>query len=220
MIGIYKITNRINGKSYVGQSINMEKRFKEHLYKQDAYIDRAIHKYGKDNFNFEILEQCSQEDLNEKERYYINKLNTKQKGYNIADGGAYPALSGYKHSQAKLNKKDVSNIVNDLKTTNISYRDLASKYKVSTATITLINKGKHWGNNKVIKPTYYGNPGDKNPKAKIGKQEVADIILLLKITNLSSIQISKKFNVSPSTIQHISEGNHYLNSIRIRPKTK
>lgn len=55
MIGIYKITNRINGKSYVGQSINMEKRFKEHLYKQDTYIDRAIHKYGKDNFNFEIL---------------------------------------------------------------------------------------------------------------------------------------------------------------------
>ena len=54
IIGIYKITNIINNKSYIGQSANIERRFKEHCYKgyrSGIMLDIAIKKYGKENFS-------------------------------------------------------------------------------------------------------------------------------------------------------------------------
>lgn len=70
MIGIYKITNKINGKFYIGQSNDIERRFNEHCtkWKQSRIpLDLAIHKYGKENFLFEVLEECDLEELNQKE---------------------------------------------------------------------------------------------------------------------------------------------------------
>lgn len=68
MIGIYKITNNINGKVYIGQSIDINKRWKEHKYRSqipnkeyDKYLYRAFRKYGLENFTFEILEECTYE---------------------------------------------------------------------------------------------------------------------------------------------------------------
>ena len=69
MIGIYKITKKENGKSYIGQSNDIERRIKEHKYKTDLAIELAIHKYGVDAFNYEVLEQCSLEELDAKEIY-------------------------------------------------------------------------------------------------------------------------------------------------------
>jgi len=63
-IGIYKYTNKLNGKIYVGQSNNIEKREMQHRYdaiyrpERGTGIDIAIAKYGIDNFNFEIIEEC------------------------------------------------------------------------------------------------------------------------------------------------------------------
>jgi group I intron endonuclease len=61
MTGIYKITNKINGKVYIGQSINIERRWKEHISdkRKNSLIHLAIEKYGEKNFNFEIIEECS-----------------------------------------------------------------------------------------------------------------------------------------------------------------
>lgn len=96
MIGIYIFTNKINGKQYIGQSINIEDRKKQHFYRyknnKDSGYNSAIHsafrKYGWENFSFEILEQCSLEDLDEKEKYWISKKNTLvPNGYNILKGG-------------------------------------------------------------------------------------------------------------------------------------
>ena len=61
MIGIYKITNNINGKVYIGQSNNIQRRFSEHQTKGESSripIDVAIQKYGKENFSFEVIEEC------------------------------------------------------------------------------------------------------------------------------------------------------------------
>ena len=69
MIGIYKITKKENGKSYIGQSNDIERRIKEHQYKTDLAIELAIRKYGIDAFNYEVLEQCSLEELDAKEIY-------------------------------------------------------------------------------------------------------------------------------------------------------
>lgn len=97
MIGIYKITNLINNKSYIGQSINIEKRWYEHKYKSQCNNDNsfnsilhmAFRKYGIENFKIEVIEELkTPEQLDEKERYYINFYNTiTPYGYNILEGG-------------------------------------------------------------------------------------------------------------------------------------
>lgn len=68
MIGIYKIQNKQNGKIYIGQSNDIERRIKEHCYpnrykKSRCLIDYAIHKYGVENFTYETVEECSLEEL-------------------------------------------------------------------------------------------------------------------------------------------------------------
>lgn len=82
MIGIYKITNKLNGKSYIGQSVHCGKRLDEH-YKGSQFIDEIIQLEGIDNFNFEILKETSREELSYWEDYYILKYNTFfPNGYN------------------------------------------------------------------------------------------------------------------------------------------
>jgi group I intron endonuclease len=90
MIGIYKITNKINNKAYVGWSNNIERRFKEHQTcggRSRIPLDLAIQKYGINNFTYEIIEECSIEELNERETYWITTLETHLTGYNCNTGG-------------------------------------------------------------------------------------------------------------------------------------
>ena len=74
---IYKITNKLNGKAYIGQTMQMLKnRMRRHMM-GDLYIDLALKKYGIENFNVEVLEECkSVDELNEREIYYIAFFNT------------------------------------------------------------------------------------------------------------------------------------------------
>lgn len=94
MIGIYKITNQLNGKCYIGQSIDIKMRWIQHLYCgkngiQKGKLYPAMLHDGIDNFQFEVLEECnlSQEELNNKERYWINYYNSFNNGYNSTPGG-------------------------------------------------------------------------------------------------------------------------------------
>mgnify|MGYP001198546462 CR=1 FL=1 len=86
MIGIYKITNP-KGKIYIGQSINIEKRWLNYkcLYnvKSQIRLYRSFQKYGVNTHIFEIIEECSENDLNNKERYYQDLYNViGKKGLN------------------------------------------------------------------------------------------------------------------------------------------
>lgn len=95
--GIYKIMNQINGKAYIGQSICIKDRWTQH--KNDAKnknsqcydrpLYRAIRKYGIENFEFSVLEECPPEELNEKEIYWIKYYDTfnAERGYNLTPGG-------------------------------------------------------------------------------------------------------------------------------------
>lgn len=89
---IYRITNDINGKIYIGQTIrNIEERFREHKKViRNNYINRAIKKYGEKYFSIvEIDSADCQDELNYLEKYWIKFYNSqnKQYGYNIMDGG-------------------------------------------------------------------------------------------------------------------------------------
>lgn len=82
MIGIYKITNKLNGKSYIGQSIHCGKRLDEHC-KGGQLIDEIIQLEGIENFTFEILKEVNEEELSYWEDYYIMKYNSLfPNGYN------------------------------------------------------------------------------------------------------------------------------------------
>lgn len=93
MIGIYIISNQVNQKQYVGQSIHIEARWKQHIYialnmpNEQTKLYNAIRKYGINNFTFELLEECPVELLDEREKYYISYYNTYVNGYNMTNGG-------------------------------------------------------------------------------------------------------------------------------------
>lgn len=91
--GIYKITNIKNQMCYIGQAKDMWKRLNEHLKKglgidtpQGNKLYQAMLEDGIDSFTFELLEECSEEELNSKERYYIELYNSIDYGYNSQSG--------------------------------------------------------------------------------------------------------------------------------------
>lgn len=92
--GIYKITNLINGKVYIGQSCQIQKRWSIHKWnaknnENQAHLYLAMRKYGIENFSFEVIEYCSRDSLNDREIYWIQYYNStnSKKGYNILYGG-------------------------------------------------------------------------------------------------------------------------------------
>jgi len=93
MAYIYKITNLVNGKSYIGQTIKkLEERWQQHISILEAgqgssKLQYAFDKYGKDNFAFQRLEECQVEELDEREKYWINEYDTYENGYNSTLGG-------------------------------------------------------------------------------------------------------------------------------------
>lgn len=98
MIGIYKIQNLINNKSYIGKSVSIEDRWNKHKSNcfnknsksYDFAIYRAMRKYGSENFSFEILEKfdkIDQQFLGEREQYWIKQFDSFYNGYNMTLGG-------------------------------------------------------------------------------------------------------------------------------------
>ncbi len=90
--GIYKITNTINGKVYVGSAVNFDTRWKEHIRElrkgthHSSALQNAWNKYGEDNFEFSIIEECerTRKVLLGREQYWMDTLDSVAKGYNIA----------------------------------------------------------------------------------------------------------------------------------------
>lgn len=89
--GIYKITNKVNGKVYIGQSKNLENRKLEHFYnmkQRNQALYTAMRKYGIENFEFTVLQECDVELLDCLEVYYIGLYNSYLGGgYNMTTGG-------------------------------------------------------------------------------------------------------------------------------------
>ncbi|MDD5538722.1 MAG: GIY-YIG nuclease family protein [Candidatus Omnitrophica bacterium] len=90
---IYKAINKINGKIYIGQTVgSLGKRITEHCRSSVGFFSRALRKYGREGFDFEIIENCeSRKELSEREIYWIGFFGCKYPvGYNLTDGGENP----------------------------------------------------------------------------------------------------------------------------------
>ena len=89
--GIFSITNKLTGKQYIGQSINIYALWKKYKYssstrKTELFCD--IDDYGIENFEFRVIEKCPIHLLNDREKYYIEFYNTRSpNGYNKTKGG-------------------------------------------------------------------------------------------------------------------------------------
>ena len=192
MIGIYKITNKINNKCYIGQSIHIERRFYEHQH--ETYWDnkkilyQAFRKYGLENFSFEIIEECKPEELNLKEQYWINFYHSYPDGYNMTSGGE--TCFGENHPCHKLTLEDIK----DIRTRYFKKerkRDVYQIYRnrIGESGFSKIWNGETW---QSIMPEVYteenknyhlhdtSNKGSYNGRAKLTEQDVKDIRLRRK----------------------------------------
>lgn len=140
MCGIYKIENLINGKVYIGQSIDIQYRFRNHKSesfnpKSNAYntaIHRAIRKYGVDNFSFEVIEECDQDKLREREIYWIDYYGSFGNGYNLTSGGEGVQTTNIKQVcelwDKGLSVKEIARIMHCQQHTVIRILESYSKY--------------------------------------------------------------------------------------------
>ena len=146
MIGIYQITNTINGKCYIGQSDNIQARWRKHrtvpfnsnsrCYNYPLY--RAIRKYGLENFTFTILEECELDELEEKEIFYIKQYHAYTEGYNQNPGG--PHAKRY----CRFDDDTVNAVIERLRNSLDSVSLIAEDFGVSQSTIRSINRGEHY----------------------------------------------------------------------------
>ena len=146
--GIYKIENKINGKCYIGQSINITERWKHHRiavhslsssYEYPLY--KEMREYGIENFDFSILEECTKEELSKKEKEYIKKYNSMIPiGYNQIFG-----TTGFCSASGKLTLQQVNEIKNLLlNNREITEAKIAEMYSVGIDSISAINTGESW----------------------------------------------------------------------------
>ena len=104
--GIYMIRCKIDNKVYIGQSIYLKRRMRDHQRKLETgthpntYLQHAVDKYGISNFDFRIVERCNYSDIDNKERYWIHYFRSSERdfGYNMEDGGH----NGRKYSEDRV----------------------------------------------------------------------------------------------------------------------
>ncbi len=135
---IYKISNNINNKVYIGQTVRtVNKRWEQH--KRDAsyktfqtHLYLAIYKYGIDNFYIETIEECPDEKLDEREIYWIKQYNSFHNGYNetLGGGGRYlKDVDNEKIYELWDNGLSISGIAEELNTTRAVIRNRIYSYK-------------------------------------------------------------------------------------------
>lgn len=194
MIGIYLIENKINGKKYVGQSIDIERRWKDHrTRKDDAPIHLAIQKYGVDNFSFSILQECKREELNKLEVFFIEKLGTFGKGgYNLNRGGNTCPEDFELSRREKISKACKGRVgsrtgchLTDAEKENLRKASLGKKLSEETK-MKISQKSKMFWES--LTPEERKQLGEKIGKANIGKHLSSETKEKLRQANLGKKQ--------------------------------
>lgn len=187
---IYKITNKINGKSYIGQTIqNVKERFYQHCATKcsqailNMVIHKAINKYGKSNFTIEVIEEVESTNLNDRERYWIRYYDSYNNGYNSTEGG---------QDGIKLFKNlDTESIVREYKSGK-SLREIGRLFNVDKQTI----KDLLVRNNINLRTTR---------TYKLSQKDREDIIKDLSL-GLSRKEIISKWHISKGYLSQLING--------------
>lgn len=213
---IYRITNLINNKIYIGKTTRtLEARWTEHHKCYKSYIKKngttiplynAIHKYGFNNFKIEIIEDnISNEEINNKEKYYIKYFNAQIKydNYNVTEGG-----DGGR-TWNKLSEKEVEEIKNFLcdEENLASFTALGEIYGVHETTIHGINSGIYWRKENTKYPLRkYDVTG-----LTITKSEYKNIINEIQDITIPLKDLQSKYNLSEEQVTSINQGYYCYN---------
>jgi len=226
--GVYKITNQVNGKIYIGSSKNIKGRWRRHksALRNDKHgnphLQNAFNKYGSDNFEFAIVEKIvNVEDLIDREQHYMDTLKPK---YNIRPKANWSEMSEEtkrKLSKAnkgkKLSEKTKKKLSKANKGIEITWGKKISKanqgHKVSKETrqkISKANSGKNNGNygkqftEETRQKMSKASRGENHPQSKLTKKRVKIIKHLLDGDSFTQKEIGKMFGVIKSTICNIN----------------
>ena len=213
---IYKITNKLNNKIYIGQSKDPIRRWKEHKWdafnpncKEKSAIHDALKTVGIENFDFTIIGWF--EDYNEKEKYYIQLYNSlAPNGYNLQLGGEEPPhYYGEQHHNSKYSDELCDNIIKDLQSHKYTQKQICEKYQVPQGLITSINRGithrKKNINYPIIKTSLY----------HIDKKNLEDIYYLLTNSLCTCEEIGRYYGCTANAIKAINSGrNHHQDNIQ------
>lgn len=182
---IYIIRNIVNDKVYIGQTkVSLKLRFQNHLSAarkgKDYIIGKAIRKYGEEKFYIELLEECTIEELNEREKYWISYFNSTNNkfGYNISIGG------NIIRTTKELDKNLIINMFNS----GIPAYKIAKALHTGVPNITNLLRESS---------IMYGLDLQKTDKLE------ESMIVDLYLDGYSTIDIGKKFNKNKSTIRRI-----------------
>jgi len=231
---LYRITNILNSKIYIGQSNKENDRWRQHKYfsrlNPVQYIHRAMAKYGIENFTYEVIAMClTQADTDETEIKLIIQYNSRNLlyGYNISHG-ADPAwnrglpkeqqpMYGKQHSEKTRKKISESNkgrivIISEDQKKKMSKAHMGRKFSKETLEkISLSNKGLHRSvetKNKMSKSKI----GSKNRAGKFKyTEEQKNEIIELHNSGISNNKISVIYNYSSGTINNIIKRYKQLN---------
>jgi group I intron endonuclease len=195
--GVYRITNIVNGKSYIGSSVDVEKRFSEHKrtlkngYHRNIYLQRAWWKYGEDAFKFEMLEEVLKEEfLLTREQAWIDGLKCYQSenGYNICKVAG--RTTGYKHTE------ESRRIISEMAKKRYESPDFhLKKYQYK--------KGNKLSEETIEKMRNAQRPtGEDSSRAKLTNRDV-EIIVDLILNGHNDTRIASKFSVTRKTISSI-----------------
>lgn len=216
MIGIYKITNILNNKVYIGQSSSITRRFKVHKklglglldsshYKIDLYND--MKKYGIENFKFEILEKVSLDELEEK---WINSyINNGVELYN-------KELTPTCHSSCKkFNDEEINKIILLLKENKLSNIEISKIMNCSSSLIDNINNGKRYKRDDENYPLSKSNSkkgakcGSLNHNSIFTDEEVFNLRKRFVDETMSSLYNDYKNKISKKSFERIINGRTY-----------
>ena len=199
---IYIIKNKINNKVYIGQADQALKRWGSHLRdahsKPKTIIDKAIKKYGEENFWYELLEKQIQ-NYDEREMFWIKKYNSQvPNGYNVSPGGKGVG-SGVDHPVSSIKNQEILElIINDIKDGELTFEKIAKKYKIKTNVVIGINSGTYYHNDKLKYPIreYF-----------LSNEKFKRLIYSLKYEFDKSIRdIAREFDLCSSTVSEINYG--------------
>lgn len=190
-IGIYCIENIINNKKYIGQSIHIKERWKRHISELEHnthyndYLQRSWNKYSKDNFRFYILENCTEDNLDNREIYWINYYNTTDSsvGYNLKSGGQNSGTVLSNYSKEKLRKSVTESYCNS------NLREIRS-----------LNALSQWSNPEIKKKIIgknngmYGKHHSEESKRKMSEHKKGSISWRRNTTPVICIETNIKYN--------------------------
>ena len=206
MVCIYKIESAIDGKVYIGQTINFNKRKNSHFsnLRKDthfnSYLQRSFNKNGEENFSIEVVEECSSENLDRLEKHYIKyfKSDNQKYGFNMMSGGQINRGCFTEEVRKKMSESGKGKIFTD-----------EHKKKIGDS-----NKGKLISEIAINKMKLtkslnsYKHSGENNSNSVISDICAEEIIHLL-LANMKVDEISSMYDISNYIVNNLLYNKSY-----------